>query len=80
MPLSIPMCTEELEHTKSSGGNATVETLEIDPGFRRATNTSRKVLACFNADACLGGTTGASDYCNEGYEGPCEYTDERVAS
>lgn len=39
-------CTEELEHTKSGGGNITIEALEIDPGYWRATNTSTKVLAC----------------------------------
>lgn len=61
-----------MEHTKSSGGNTTIEGLEIDPGYWRATKTSRKVLACYNTEACKGGVTGAVDYCRAGYEGPCE--------
>lgn len=63
-----------MEHTQSAGGNATVEALEIEPGYWRATNTSKKILVCFNGDACLGGVTGASGYCGAGYEGPCEHS------
>ena len=66
-----PMCFEELDHSKSPGGNTTVELLLIDPGYWRVSNTSTKILACYNADACKGGVTGDPEYCLKGYEGPC---------
>ncbi|CAN0186742.1 unnamed protein product, partial [Hapterophycus canaliculatus] len=49
----------------------TLETLSIDKGFWRATPSSRDILPCHNPDACLGGQTGAADFCAAGYEGPC---------
>lgn len=75
-----PTCSKELGHTKGAGGHATIETLVIDPGYWRATNISRKVLKCYNPDACLGGITGASNYCRAGYEGPCEDSVRRLSS
>lgn len=66
------MCTGVSEHFNSSGGDTTIETLLVDPGYWRASAVSENVFACYNADACRGGETGASDYCLEGYEGPCE--------
>ena len=70
--LRAPACTEVMKHTKSTGGKTTIEGLTIDEGYWRATKTSRKVLACYNTDACKGGVTGVVDYCKAGYEGPCE--------
>lgn len=67
-----PMCVEELDHSSSQGGNTTVEMLLIEPGYWRSSSTSTNILACYNADACRGGVTGADDYCREGYEGPCK--------
>lgn len=49
-----------------------METLKIDAGFWRVTPESDVILACYNADACRGGETGAEDYCAPGYNGPCE--------
>ncbi|CAM9133326.1 unnamed protein product [Ectocarpus sp. 8 AP-2014] len=66
-----PICTEVMDHSTSDGGNVTLQTLSIDRGFWRASASSTEVLACYHADACLGGVTGASGYCEEGYEGPC---------
>lgn len=71
-PVEVPQCTEEIEHTRSPGGNTTLEMLVIDRGYWRVANTSRKVLECYNPDACLGGITGTPGYCQKGYEGPCE--------
>jgi len=68
----VPTCKEQLDHTSSAGGTVTLETVSINPGYWRATKTSEDVIACFHADACLGGVTGAAGYCLEGYEGPCE--------
>ena len=61
-----------MDHANSSGGTATLETLSIQPGYWRATASSKDILACYNTDACLGGVSGTADYCLEGYEGPCE--------
>ena len=66
------VCTEVLDHTDSQGGTATLETLVLDPGHWRATNSGRQIMACFNKDACGGGLTGKPDNCSTGYEGPCE--------
>ena len=71
-PLLIPKCAVALQHSKSDGGDVTLERLTISPGYWRATNTSHMILACFNADACRGGATGETGYCREGYEGPCK--------
>lgn len=68
----VPTCTSAYANSASAGVNVTLETLQIDPGYWRATSTSRDILACYHADACLGGVTGASGFCREGYEGPCE--------
>lgn len=67
-----PMCRDAMEHSFSDGGTGTLEMLSIERGYWRATPSSEDVLACYNADACLGGVTGAAGYCLEGYEGPCK--------
>lgn len=71
-PSLVPMCSDVMEHTNSSGGSVTVEELWIEPGYWRASQTSTDILECYRADACLGGVTGAPGYCRTGYEGPCE--------
>eukprot|EP00904_Undaria_pinnatifida_P004259 jgi/Undpi1/13834/HiC_scaffold_9.g03485.m1 len=65
-----PTCREVMDHTTSDGGNVTLRELSVNKGYWRATPTSPEVLACYNADACLGGVTGTSSYCLDGYEGP----------
>ena len=69
---TAPVCTDLLDHTDSQGGIATLETLILDPGYWRATNRSRIILACFHKEACNGGLTEDPEYCLKGYEGPCE--------
>lgn len=71
-PLLEPTCSIVLEHSNSSGGNTTIATLSVEPGYWRATTVSANVFECYNADACLGGLTGETAYCLEGYEGPCK--------
>lgn len=71
-PLLAPICTEVIAHSTSSGDKTTLETLSIERGHWRATSSSETVLACYHAEACLGGVTGTPDYCLEGYEGPCK--------
>lgn len=68
-----PICLGELRHSTSAGGNTTLESLLIERGYWRATNTSMEILACYNAKACLGGLTGGKGYCSKGYKGPCEF-------
>lgn len=70
--LEIPQCSQVMEHVSSPGGNTTLEALLIERGYWRATNRSREILACYNADVCRGGVTDRLDYCSTGYEGPCE--------
>lgn len=67
----FPACTEVLENSESVGLNVTLETLQIAPGYWRATSRSRVVRPCYKTEACIGGLTGAKGYCREGYEGPC---------
>eukprot|EP00903_Cladosiphon_okamuranus_P017291 g15933.t1 len=65
-----PVCEEPLEHTTAVGPGVTLETLTIAGGYWRATKESENVRACYNADACVGGQTGAEGYCSPGYKGP----------
>ena len=67
-----PVCEELPDHAQSRDGKATLKTLEVDPGYWRATSESRNILACYNEKACRGGVTGNQAYCLEGYEGPCK--------
>ncbi|CAM9568519.1 unnamed protein product, partial [Hapterophycus canaliculatus] len=66
----VPICSDVYEHSTSPGGDVTLETLSIERGYWRATPTSTEILACYHAGACLGGITGSSGYCLQGYEGP----------
>ncbi|CAN0337700.1 unnamed protein product, partial [Ectocarpus sp. 12 AP-2014] len=66
----VPICFEQIKHTRSEGGNTTLQTLEVNPGYWRAVDTSPHTLACYNEGACRGGLTSSSEFCKEGYEGP----------
>ncbi|CAN0102282.1 unnamed protein product, partial [Ectocarpus fasciculatus] len=66
----VPICVAQLDHTRSEGGDTTIETLSLDAGYWRATNDSINVLACYNEDACAGGMTDDPAFCQLGYEGP----------
>lgn len=67
-------CTTMIDHAKSGTVTTTIEGVIVEPGYWRASSQSRNVLACFNANACLGGLTGDPDFCLIGYKGPCEST------
>ena len=75
-PIIVPECVSlsdaRVAHASSRGGVTTLEDLEIDKGYWRATNSSKDILECYNGDACRGGITGAFDYCSGGYRGACE--------
>ncbi|CAM9846642.1 unnamed protein product [Sphacelaria rigidula] len=66
----VSTCEAPLEHTDATKPGTTLETLNIASGYWRATSDSDNILACYNADACNGGQTGADDYCAPGYTGP----------
>ena len=69
---NAPVCEEPLDHTLANEPGVTLKTLNIVPGYWRATSTSDKVLACYNPDACSGGVTGAEAFCASGYKEACE--------
>ena len=69
---NAPVCWAPLEHTTVTEPGSTLEALNIEGGYWRATNTSDIILACHNADACSGGVSGADGFCASGYTGPCE--------
>lgn len=79
-PVLVPECVSlsdaGIEHASSSGGVTTIEELEIDQGYWRATSTSTHVLECYNSDACRGGVTGSVGYCSGGYSGPCKWIND----
>ena len=70
----MPTCSAALDHTSAGESGVSLEELEIDKGYWRATNTSKSVLECYNTEACKGGKSGAPGYCDTGYAvmGPCE--------
>lgn len=67
-------CEAPLEHTLANEDGVTLDTLSLENGYWRATSESDHILACYNEDACIGGQTGATNFCASGYTGPCEWT------
>lgn len=63
----MPICAGAMAHSNSSGGTVTLEALLIQAGHWRATPSSTDIVACYHADACLGGVSGTADFCLEGY-------------
>ena len=74
----MPYCEGTMSHSISNGSAITIETISIHPGYWRATSASKNVMSCYVPDACRGGVTGISSYCQEGYEGPCELASAAV--
>lgn len=69
---SAPICSTAPEHTIANGSGNTLETLSIEGGYWRATDSSEIILACYNQDACAGGQTGTETFCKDGYTGSCK--------
>eukprot|EP00752_Nemacystus_decipiens_P005732 g5187.t1 len=65
----VPVCVEQLDNTRSEGGDTTIETLELIKGHWRTTKNSDKILSCYNEDACTGGMTDDPAFCQQGYNG-----------
>lgn len=76
VPRESESCGDQPPHTEDSSGNLRIGDLAIKPGYWRDNPLSEEVLPCYNPDACLGGKTDTSDFCEPGYMGPCENTSE----
>ena len=68
----VPMCMTTLEHTTSRALSGTLETLSLERGYWRVSDTSKIILKCYREAACAGGST-FKDYCSSGYDGPCKF-------
>lgn len=69
-----PTCSMALTHTTADEPGTELGTLHVIAGYWRANILSTNILACYNEDACRGGLTGETQYCDDGYTGPCERT------
>ena len=49
----------------------TLQTLELEPGYYRTSETSPNILECHREEACVGGSD-ASQYCASGYRDACK--------
>lgn len=67
------------EGVRCDSPGATLASLPIREGYWRASQDSVIVHECFNSDACAGATqvSSSDDYCQDGYQGPCESTGSR---
>ena len=63
------MCEVVMEGVSKRVKKATLERLPLEPGYWRTTNTSRVVMSCIVAEACVG-NDGAGNYCRVGHGGP----------
>lgn len=73
VPKCLSLLDAGIEHATSPGGVTTIQEILINEGYWRASEDSLNILECYNKQACRGGKTGASNFCRQGYEGPCEY-------
>eukprot|EP00903_Cladosiphon_okamuranus_P016944 g15619.t1 len=77
----VPTCQPMMTGADStSNAGATLQTLDLEPGYYRTSPTSRDVLECHREEACIGGND-ASQYCAEGYQGAyCAVCEEDYGS
>lgn len=61
-----------MDGTTADEPGTNLTTLNVDEDYWRATSLSRNILECYIKEACLGGLTGSTHYCHDGYKGPCE--------
>ncbi|CAN0218885.1 unnamed protein product [Ectocarpus sp. 4 AP-2014] len=66
-PDEVELCEPVIEHTSSPTRNGTLETLDLERGYWRSSNTSTEIRECYEVDSCVGG---AGDLCAVGYDGP----------
>lgn len=68
---TIPVCNKLPKGVETSASGTTLETLKVEVGYHRPSNTSHHVVKCHRRHSCLGGNA-VEEYCDAGYEGPCE--------
>lgn len=68
---TIPYCEAIPTGVVTTEKGATVESLELEEGYYRVSNTSHDIMECYREAACTGGDD-AGDYCATGYTGPCK--------
>lgn len=75
----VHTCEPVPAHTNSPAAGGTLYSLQLDRGYWRYSVTSKEILRCYEAGACIGGIAAIGDtradedaYCGEGYTGPCE--------
>lgn len=75
----VQTCEPVPAHTNSPAAGGTLYTLHLDHGYWRYSVTSKEILQCYEASACVGGIVAiggtladVDEYCGEGYTGPCE--------
>eukprot|EP00904_Undaria_pinnatifida_P012520 jgi/Undpi1/8399/HiC_scaffold_25.g10867.m1 len=66
----LPVCEEVPSGATASSKGTTVETLSLEEGYYRTSNTSHAVLECYQKSACLGGIAVGDSSCASGYKGP----------
>ena len=67
----LAVCEETPPGATARSSGTTLETLVLDKGYYRTSNSSHVVLECYQTHACLGGTA-AESTCAVGFRGPCE--------
>lgn len=67
----VPICTAVPPGVNGNATGQILSSLDLKKGYFRISNNSHVVLECYQVDACRGGTN-ATEYCADGYEGPCE--------
>lgn len=61
---------------------ATLASLPIRPGYWRSSLESLVIHSCIHPESCSGATEAlnSDDYCEDGYEGPCEYVPDVLST
>ena len=69
--LHVPVCTDLPYGARENETGITLETIILNVGYYRISNTSTDVRECYQKEACIGGYV-VGGYCAAGYQGPCE--------
>lgn len=71
MPETMQLCTAVPAGATTPAKGATVESLQLLPGYYRTSAHSRVIEQCLQPHACTGGVL-PTEYCAAGYTGICE--------
>lgn len=70
--MNVPVCRTIPKGVNPLSPSMTVADLDLENGYFRFSIESANVLECYQPDACGGGID-ATNYCKNGYEGPCKW-------